>query len=315
MLPGPGDPGRAQAALSRRQGGGAPGGLRLRGHRGRPRRPSAFPAPSSAPSWARPVSSGSTTNAARASRACGTSRSTPAAAWCGRTPAARRCRPRPGSRSSRPSISISSGSSTASGPPGVRGAMVAMTPGGADPRPLLGADATIPTSSSAASPAPTGGRSTTTRPRPLLNRAIQARYPPASPFKLAIGAMALKRGLIGLDTHMPTPCRGGLRLGNRVFRCWKKEGHGSLDLIGAVAASCDVYFYQLGLRLGLKAILEDGVAHGIPGPERDRPGEREESDLSGLHRLLRQALRSRGTGARRPPRSTSRSARARSPRP
>ena len=102
--------------------------------------------------------------------------------------------------------------------------------------------------------------------RPLLNRAIQTRYPPASPFKLAIGAMALKRGLIGLDTHMPTPCRGGMRLGNRVFRCWKKEGHGSLDLIGAVAKSCDVYFYQVGLRLGLKAIMEDGVLMGFRDP-------------------------------------------------
>ena len=104
--------------------------------------------------------------------------------------------------------------------------------------------------------------------RPLLNRAIQTRYPPASPFKLAIGAMALKRGLIGLDTHMPTPCRGGMRLGNRVFRCWKKEGHGSLDLVGAVAASCDVYFYQVGLRLGLNAIIEDGVLMGF----RDKSG-------------------------------------------
>ena len=78
--------------------------------------------------------------------------------------------------------------------------------------------------------------------------------------------MALKRGLIGLDTHMPPPCRGGLRLGNRVFRCWKKEGHGSLDLVGAVAASCDVYFYQLGLRLGLTAIVQDGVLMGFRDP-------------------------------------------------
>jgi len=80
--------------------------------------------------------------------------------------------------------------------------------------------------------------------------------------------MALKRGLIGLDTHMPVPCRGGLRMGNRVFRCWKKEGHGSLDLIGAIAASCDVYFYQVGLRLGLDAIIEDGVLMGF----KDRAG-------------------------------------------
>jgi len=104
--------------------------------------------------------------------------------------------------------------------------------------------------------------------RPLLNRAIQTRYPPASPFKLAIAAMALKRGLIGFDTHMPAPCRGGLRLGNRVFRCWKKEGHGSLDLVGAIAASCDVYFYQVGLRLGLSAIIQDGVLMGF----RDKSG-------------------------------------------
>ena len=54
--------------------------------------------------------------------------------------------------------------------------------------------------------------------------------------------------------------------GNRVFRCWKKEGHGSLDLIGAVAKSCDVYFYQVGLRLGLKAIMEDGVLMGFRDP-------------------------------------------------
>ncbi len=103
---------------------------------------------------------------------------------------------------------------------------------------------------------------------PLLNRAIYGRYPPASPFKLATAAMALRRGLITFDTRMPQPCRGGFRLGNRVFKCWKKEGHGSLDLTGAVAKSCDVYFYQLGLKLGLDAILEDGTEMGF----HDRSG-------------------------------------------
>ena len=91
--------------------------------------------------------------------------------------------------------------------------------------------------------------------------------------------MALKRGLIGLDTRMPTPCRGGLRLGNRVFRCWKKEGHGSLDLIGAVAGSCDVYFYQLGLRLGLTAIIEDGVLMGF----RDKSGIDLENEVDPIY--------------------------------
>jgi penicillin-binding protein 2 len=150
-------------------------------------------------------------------------------------------------------------------PVGTRGAMIAMTPTG-EVRALYSAPTYDPN-------AFVGGISSALwrslnddEARPLLNRAIQTRYPPASPFKLAIAAMALKRGLIGLDTHMPTPCRGGLRLGNRVFRCWKKEGHGSLDLVGAVAASCDVYFYQLGLRLGLAAIVQDGVLMGFRDP-------------------------------------------------
>jgi penicillin-binding protein 2 len=152
-------------------------------------------------------------------------------------------------------------------PADIRGAMVAMTPSG-EVRALYSAPSYDPN-------AFVGGITNTLwralnddEARPLLNRAIQTRYPPASPFKLAIAAMALKRGLIGLDTHMPSPCRGGLRLGNRVFRCWKKEGHGSLDLVGAVASSCDVYFYQLGTRLGLTAIVQDGVLMGF----RDRSG-------------------------------------------
>jgi penicillin-binding protein 2 len=152
-------------------------------------------------------------------------------------------------------------------PPGVRGAMLAVTPAG-EIRAIYSAPSFDP-NAFVGGIAPQLWRALNTdEARPLLNRAIQARYPPASPFKLAIASMALKRGLIGLDTHMPVPCRGGLRMGNRVFRCWKKEGHGSLDLIGAIAASCDVYFYQVGLRLGLDAIIEDGVLMGF----KDRAG-------------------------------------------
>jgi penicillin-binding protein 2 len=106
---------------------------------------------------------------------------------------------------------------------------------------------------------------------PLLNRAIQVMYPPGSPFKLAVAAMALKRGLVRFDTHMPIPCRGGMQFGNRFFRCWKAGGHGSLDLTGAVAQSCDVYFYQLGQRVELDNILRDGAAMGF--------GERSHVDL------------------------------------
>ena len=152
-------------------------------------------------------------------------------------------------------------------PAGMRGAMLAVTPKGAV-RALYSAPSYDPNEFVGGISAKLWRALNEDEAKPLLNRAIQTRYPPASPFKLAIGAMALKRGLIGLDTHMPTPCRGGLRLGNRVFRCWKKEGHGSLDLVGAVAASCDVYFYQVGMRLGLNAIIDDGVLMGF----RDKSG-------------------------------------------
>lgn len=110
--------------------------------------------------------------------------------------------------------------------------------------------------------------------RPLLNRAIQARYPPGSTWKLAVAAMGLKRGIVGFGSRMPVPCRGGLQYGNRYFRCWEPRGHGSLTLEEAIAHSCDVYFYQLGLKLGVTTLLEDAVEWG--GRARtgiDLPGE------------------------------------------
>src|SRR5215212_1635856 len=163
-------------------------------------------------------------------------------------------------------------------PAGVRGAMVAMTPNG-EIRALYSAPNFDPNHFVGGISSAEWRKLNNDPARPLLNRVIQARYPPASPFKLAIAAMALKRGLIGLNTRMPEPCRGGLRLGNRVFRCWKKEGHGTLDLTGAVAASCDVYFYQLGLRLGLDAIIQDGVLMGF----RDKSGIDLENELTPIY--------------------------------
>ena len=155
-------------------------------------------------------------------------------------------------------------------PAGRAGAMVAMTPDG-QIRALYSTPAYDPN-------AFVGGISRVEWARlikdpglPLLNRAIQVMYPPGSPFKLAVAAMALKRGLVRFDTHMPIACRGGMQFGNRFFRCWKAGGHGSLDLTGAVAQSCDVYFYQLGQRVELDNILRDGSAMGF--------GERSHVDL------------------------------------
>ena len=95
--------------------------------------------------------------------------------------------------------------------------------------------------------------------RPLFNKVIQGRYPPASTWKLATSALAMEQGLADLDTRMPLPCTGGFQYGNRYFRCWEKKGHGAVTLAQAIAVSCDVYFYQLGLKLGLSRLIAGGV--------------------------------------------------------
>lgn len=110
--------------------------------------------------------------------------------------------------------------------------------------------------------------------RPLLNRATNGVYPPGSIFKLATAAMALEGGLIRPDETMPIPCRGGMWLGNRYFRCWEGRGHGYLTLADAIRHSCDVYFYQVGLRIGLAALLAEGNRLGFSAPAGiDLPGE------------------------------------------
>ena len=113
--------------------------------------------------------------------------------------------------------------------------------------------------------------------RPLVNKAIQGRYPPGSTFKLATSVVALQDGLVGLKEHMPVPCTGGYQFGNRYFRCWDKRGHGSIDLEGAIKHSCDVYFYQLGLKVGLAKLIAGGIRldmrerSGIDLPEENQP--------------------------------------------
>ena len=99
--------------------------------------------------------------------------------------------------------------------------------------------------------------------RPLYNKVIQGKYPPASTFKLATSAMALELGLVNLGDHMPVPCTGGYMYGTRYFRCWDRRGHGDVSLARAIEVSCDVYFYQLGLKLGLSRLTAGGVSLGF----------------------------------------------------
>ncbi len=91
---------------------------------------------------------------------------------------------------------------------------------------------------------------------PLWDRAIRSAYPPGSTFKVVTAAAALEESLITPETRMKVPCRGSLVIGNRAFKCWKKGGHGSLDLHGAIVNSCDVYFYQLGMLLKINGMAK-----------------------------------------------------------
>ncbi len=84
--------------------------------------------------------------------------------------------------------------------------------------------------------------------KPLFNRTVQATYPPASTFKMIVAYAGVSTRVISASERLK-PCFGGYQFGNRYFRCWKSEGHGSSDLAAAIINSCDVYFYQLGERL------------------------------------------------------------------
>jgi penicillin-binding protein 2 len=98
---------------------------------------------------------------------------------------------------------------------------------------------------------------------PLLNRATQSAYPPGSTFKVVCMLAGLKSGEVQPDSHMPTSCNGGYVYGGRRFGCWFHSGHGSLGLVDALQHSCDVYFYQLGLRLGLDPIEQTAREVGL----------------------------------------------------
>ena len=113
--------------------------------------------------------------------------------------------------------------------------------------------------------------------KPLYNKVVQGRYPPASTWKLATSAIALQDKLVTPSERMPLPCTGGLQYGNRYIRCWDHRGHGSLDMTGAIAKSCDVYYYQLGLKMSLARLVAGGVdlgfreRSGIDLPDEVRP--------------------------------------------
>lgn len=91
--------------------------------------------------------------------------------------------------------------------------------------------------------------------KPLYDRAVLGLYAPASTWKLASAGIGLDLGVVTPDEVMPEPCTGSMYWGNRSWGCWDRAGHGYNTLAEAIGNSCDVYFYQLGLRIGLERLL------------------------------------------------------------
>ncbi|MGP1357784.1 penicillin-binding protein 2 [Roseicyclus sp.] len=108
--------------------------------------------------------------------------------------------------------------------------------------------------------------------RPLANKATQGLYPPGSTYKMIVALAALEAGVVDPGEHIN--CPGHLELGDRRFHCWRRQGHGRVDMVEAISQSCDVYFYDLAQRVGIEAISAMAVRLGC--------GTRHELPLSGI---------------------------------
>ncbi len=111
--------------------------------------------------------------------------------------------------------------------------------------------------------------------RPMSNKCIQGEYPPASTYKILTAIAGLEEGVVDLKTR--NYCSGQYRFGNRIYRCWKKWGHGELDLLGAIEKSCDIYFYKVGEALGVDTLAQYANGCGLGKVtgielEHERPG-------------------------------------------
>ena len=88
--------------------------------------------------------------------------------------------------------------------------------------------------------------------RPLVNKTVQGTYPPGSTFKMVTAMAAIEEGIIGPDETVY--CPGYLEVAGRKFHCWKRAGHGWVDLENSLKQSCDVYYYDLALKVGIEKI-------------------------------------------------------------
>ncbi len=104
-------------------------------------------------------------------------------------------------------------------------------------------------------------RLSTQKDHPLENRALKGQYPPGSTFKIVMAVAGLEEKVITPQTMIH--CAGALPFGNHVFHCWKKDGHGDVNLYRALVESCDIYFYTVGKRLGIDRIAKWSRRFGL----------------------------------------------------
>jgi penicillin-binding protein 2 len=97
--------------------------------------------------------------------------------------------------------------------------------------------------------------------KPFMNKAIEGLYPPGSTFKIVVALAALEAGAITPTEKIH--CPGFWEYGKHRYHCWERKGHGNMDLAGALAHSCDVYFYQVALRIGIDAIKRMALKLGF----------------------------------------------------
>jgi len=96
---------------------------------------------------------------------------------------------------------------------------------------------------------------------PLVNKTLAGQYPPGSTYKMIIALAALEAGTVSPE-HLVT-CRGKVSLGSHAFHCWKRGGHGPMDMVRAIQQSCNVYFYDIGRRVGIDKIEEMSRRFGL----------------------------------------------------
>jgi penicillin-binding protein 2 len=133
-----------------------------------------------------------------------------------------------------------------------RGAVVALDPRNGEVLALVSRPAFDPNDFAGGIDAATWKFLTENEARPLQDRALAGQYPPGSTYKAFVAAAGLEERAISPSDRVY--CPGSFTFGRRTYRCWKREGHGSVDLHQALVRSCDVYFYQLGLKLGIDRI-------------------------------------------------------------